>query len=130
MIGGCVLVVGILAWKMCHVSSPAAFPALTTQWHEQVYGLDEDDVVRFIPPPYSPQRMQIMARGYYQHPMPGVMGQLAFYTGPGRGPMYPFGLMSTLGDLKEALEWSTIGEERGIEGDLGNLAVNGDWFIR
>src|SRR5258706_14091900 len=86
MISTCVLIVGILAWKVCYVQSPAAAPSLAKTWHEQVYGLDDDETSRLIPPPYSAQRMQIMTRGYYQHPMPGVMGQLAFYTGQGRGP--------------------------------------------
>jgi len=125
-----VLTIALAGWKLCHVNSPTAAPLLAKNWHEQLYGLDEHEVSRFIPPPYSPQRMQIMARGYYQHPMPGVMGQLAFYTGPGRGPMYPFGLMSERGDLKEAVEWSTIGEERGIEDPLGKLPVDGDWYVR
>src|SRR4051812_6497502 len=50
--------VGILAWKLCVVASPTAIPVLTKQWHEQVYSLDEGETVRFVPPPYDPERMQ------------------------------------------------------------------------
>jgi hypothetical protein len=128
MIGGCVLAVGILAWKLCFAQPPTAAPQLAKSWHEQLYGLDEDEVLRFIPPPYSPQRMQIMARGYYKNPMPGVMGQLAFLSN--RGSTYPAGIMKSPGDLKAAVEWSTIGEDREIEGDLTSISVDGDWFVR
>src|SRR2546423_10662694 len=59
MIGTCVLIVGILAWKLCLVSTPAAAPALSKQWHEQIYSLDDDETIRFIPPPYTPERMRL-----------------------------------------------------------------------
>jgi len=51
MILACILAVGILAWKLCFAPKLSAAPALTKQWHEQMYGLDEGEVMRFVIPP-------------------------------------------------------------------------------
>src|SRR6185436_18599475 len=53
------LLAGILAWKLCHLKRSPAIPALAKQWHEQLYSLDEDETVRFVPPPYTPERTSL-----------------------------------------------------------------------
>jgi hypothetical protein len=45
------LSIGLLAWKLCFLAESAAnaLPALAQLWDEQVFGLDPDEVFRFIP---------------------------------------------------------------------------------
>src|SRR5437764_280915 len=123
-----VVLVALLVWLVCFAPKPRGPAMLGKRWHEQVYGLNDDEVLRLIPPPFDAQRMQIMARGYYKNPMPGVMGQLSFYTD--RGPMQPFGVLSTIGTLDKAVQWTTIGHQCQVEETLAKLTVDGDWFVR
>jgi hypothetical protein len=53
------LAIGVLARKLCFPgqNAPAAPPALLTQWEYQLYLLDDDESVRFVPPPFSAQRL-------------------------------------------------------------------------
>ena len=53
-----VLAIGITAWQMCFPgrNAPTTAPALLAQWEEAVYSLDPDESIRFIPPPFTPQR--------------------------------------------------------------------------
>jgi hypothetical protein len=128
-----VILLTFLAWKLCYVPKATAAPSLPQQWHEQTYGLDEGESVRLIAPPYSPKRAQLMAQGMFRSPAPVVRGQLAFQIGTRQGSppgiTLPFAYSSKIGDLKMAVQWCIMGEEWGIEHPLGNIAVDGDWFL-
>ena len=36
--------ISLLIWKLFTGSQPTAPPSLTKEWHDQVYGLDDDEV--------------------------------------------------------------------------------------
>src|SRR4051812_19136658 len=47
----------LMTWKLGFAERPTTAPTLSMQWHDQVYGLDSNEVVRFVPPPFSPHRL-------------------------------------------------------------------------
>src|SRR3954462_1760307 len=52
------LLVAILVWRLCFLlpDVSSSVPNLTQQWHDQMYGLDDDEVIRLVAPPFSPAR--------------------------------------------------------------------------
>jgi hypothetical protein len=148
MIGGCVLLVGILAWKLCHVSSPAAVPALTKHWQEQVYSLDEDETIRFVPLPFTPERMtKVSSRhkqlGYLFYSKDRVYDIERNAWAPWEGHPYLFFLVSDILDLpqppprqyanlKAALEFAAEGHwpDARVAEELKDIPVDGDWIVR
>jgi hypothetical protein len=124
------LALALLTWKLCFVQKPTAAPALSNQWHAEVYGLDPDEVVRFIPPPYSPQRMKDFARGWAGAPPKNELGQLAYHVLPTRTQQW--GMSSARGTLLSALDFCnkmTLGDLE-IPHELRKLPADGDWIIR
>src|SRR5688500_8076421 len=89
------LVIALLTWRLCF---PTAGPALARQWHPQGQGLDDDDVIRLVPPPFSPQRRTDLAGPGRTLP-PRIVGQMAYHvksTGPRRwGTTYGDGYLSS-----------------------------------
>jgi hypothetical protein len=119
----------IFVWQRWFVAKPVALPALTTQWHEQAYGLDEGEVIRFLPPPYSPLRMQLL-RGRNVGLSPNVTGQMAFHANLGAGRQW--GASYATGNVSGSIAWGTqlTRAEVDIPLELGRLAVDGDWYVR
>jgi hypothetical protein len=125
------VVIGILTWRLCFATHPpTAAPALLTQWEETIYSLDPDEAIRFVPPPFTPQRsMQFIASAFpgAQRPQMRVMfrvigGKVAYtaaYTGKGtfdsafRCCTHLFG--------SPRLEYPQ---------ELGQLSADGDWIVR
>jgi len=126
------LVVGfaVLVWKLCVVSQPTAPPMLSRQWHDQVYGLDPDEVVRFVPPPYSPQRMKDFARGWAGAPPKNELGQLGYRVLPTR--TMHWGMSSGIGNVTSAVQWSTklTSPDLDIADDLKWFVADGDCITR
>ncbi|HEV8292639.1 MAG TPA: hypothetical protein VGP94_11980, partial [Tepidisphaeraceae bacterium] len=120
----------LLVWKIGLGASPTAAPGLSKQWHEQVYSLDPDEVVRFVPPPYSPQRMQDFARGWAGAPPKNELGQLVYHVLPTRTMQW--GMSSGRGNLGSALMWSTglTSADLNLPAKLGQLPADGDWIAR
>jgi hypothetical protein len=53
----------IVVWQLCFPTHcPTASPALLTRWEYQLYLLDDDEDIRFVPPPFSPQRLRQFPR--------------------------------------------------------------------
>ena len=125
-----VIVLVVLAWKLCFVTTPTAAPALSKQWHEQVYGLDEDEVLRFIPPPYSPARMKAFARGWAGAPPKKETGQLVYHEL--RTRTQHWGMSSAAGDVKSALEYTSrlAVAQLDIAPEVRKLPADGDWILR
>jgi hypothetical protein len=125
-----VLGFALLVWKVSLVAQPTALPMLSKEWHDQVYGLDPDEVVRFVPPPYSPQRMKDFARGWAGAPPKNVLGQLAYHVLATR--TINWGMSSGLGNLASGPQWSTklTSPDLDIAADLKWVAADGDWIVR
>ena len=123
------LVIAVLAWKVCLVRAPIAVPGFSQMWHEQAYGLDEGEVIRFLPPPYSPLRMQMLRGGNVGLP-PTVMGQMAFHANVGARRQW--GASYATGNVSGSISWGTqlTRPEVDIPLELGRLAVDGDWYVR
>lgn len=144
MIGACVLIVGILAWKLCLVSSPVAVPALAKQWHEQIYSLDDDETIRFIPPPYTPERMRLSQKqlGFaaYRRDQTYEISRDYWYLMHGLHGIRPgvlnFGniLMPPrpIANPQAAMEFACLGRwpDVVVPPELQNLSVDGDWIVR
>src|SRR5947208_13094300 len=83
------LLIGLAAWKLCYLpaGSPRSRPELARQWAMQLYWLDDDEVERFVPPPYTPQRLA------YKQRISGTT-QIAFVISP-QYPLHPITLMPT-----------------------------------
>jgi hypothetical protein len=126
------LAIGLVAWKLCFPGpNPAtATSALFTQWDDQLYSLDANEDVRFVPPPFSSQRParivvsptvgsrslspQLMIRI-----INGQIGFTATYSGGGT-VQSAFMLCAYLSRTPE-LE---------LPNDLGKLSAHGDWIVR
>jgi len=148
MTSACVLLVGILAWKLCVISGPATVPGLSTQWHDQIYSLDEDESIRFVPPPYTPERMNKVSGwrkqlGYlfYSKDREYVIERNAW--APWEGHPYLFFLVSSFldlpeppprqyGNLKAALEFAAEGRwpDARVDEELREISADGDWIVR
>src|SRR5213075_114886 len=50
--------IGLLAWKLCFPGGgpPNPLPILESHWDDQLYRLDDDEDLRFIPPPFLVRR--------------------------------------------------------------------------
>src|SRR4051812_38764802 len=94
-----------LIWKLCVVAGATAAPSFSQQWHEQVYGLDEGEFLRFIPPPYSPARMKDFAGHWAGAPPKNQTGQLVYHELPTR--IHQWGMSSATGDVKTAMEYTS-----------------------
>src|SRR4051812_41925643 len=95
-----VLGLGVLVLLVCFWQKPTAPAALGKKWHEQVYSLDEDEVERFAPPPYSPARMERFGRSWAGKP-PSQTGQLSYRVTNGKSQSW--GMSSAYGTLLSSL---------------------------
>src|SRR3954466_525324 len=98
--------IGLAAWKLCYfpAGSPRNRPELAKQWGMQLYWLDDDEVERFVPPPYTPQRLALKQATYGTN-------QIAFNIAP-QYPLHPIALMpafsrasSEIGTIGSAIGW-------------------------
>ena len=143
MIGSCVLIVGILAWKLCFVAKPTVMPALPKQWHDQIYSLDDDETIRFVPPPYTPQRMKNISSwekqlgyAFYSKDRVYVIDRESWapWEHPRRlwlnSELWP--RPKSFGDLKAALEFAAEGlwPDARVAEELKDVPVDGDWIVR
>jgi hypothetical protein len=126
------VVVGVawLSWKLLDVQTPPLPPKMASDWHNQVYGLDADEVVRFVPPPYSPQRIMDFGRGWAGAPPKNQLGQLGYHVTPTR--TIHWGMSSGTGNLASAIVWCTglTQADLDLPKDLGYVAADGDWITR
>jgi hypothetical protein len=120
-------IAGIAVWKISFVTPPTAPPNLTQRWHEQTYGLEEDEVLRFVPPPFSPRRLQLVpGRFLSSSNSPGQV----FYRSD-RGPDNWTDIDATGSVYSAAL--STLGLtplDLDVPPGLRSIKADGDWFIR
>jgi hypothetical protein len=124
------LVIALLAWKLCFPAGvPTAAPALARQWHQQVHGLDDDEVIRLVPPPFSQQRRTDLAGPSRTLP-PQIVGQMAYHVRPS-GPRR-WGTTYADGNLSSAISWgsSLTRPELNILQEIRYLPVTGDWILR
>lgn len=140
---GCVLMAAIAAWKVSFAAKPAAVPALTQQWHEQVYSLDEDETVRFIPPPYTPLRKREKQLGFAIYGKDIYHLSLQSWT-PWQVPKRlwigagvpnipgPPPRPTPVGNVRAAVEFCALGywPDAVVAEELKNIAVDGDWIVR
>jgi len=125
-----VLGFALLTWNLLHVQTPQLPPKIAMEWHDQVYGLDPDEVVRFVPPPYSPQRMKDFGRGWAGAPPKNELGQLAYHVLPTR--TIHWGMSSGIGNVTSAVTWSAklTSPELDIADDIKWLVADGDCITR
>jgi len=132
-----VLLIGFAAWKLCFLpaGSPRKLPDLVMQWSEQLYLLDDDEVERFLPPPYTPQRLKEKQRLIAS--FPGGSTQLAFLISP-QYPIHPLRRMppyhasSETGTIASAFGWchNLPYTRRDLPQQLAGVVVDGDWVVR
>src|SRR3954469_18774966 len=100
------LAIGLTARQMCFPgrNAPTTTPALLAQWEEAVYSLDPDENIRFIPPPFTPQRStRFIASRFLGAPRPQmrvmfrVIGGKVAYTAASTGT----------GTVDSAFRWCT-----------------------
>jgi hypothetical protein len=129
-IAAAMLAIAALTWKLCFVHKPTAAPTLPQKWHDQAYGLDAGEAARFIPPPYSSQRMQDFGRGWSGRPPKDRMGQLVYHVLPTRTQQW--GMSSANGELDSSFTFANqlTAAHLDIHKNLKDLPVNGDWVIR
>src|SRR2546423_13561933 len=120
----------LITWKFCFLPAPTTFPALSTHWHRQLYGLDADEDIRFVPPPYSPHRMKDVGRSWAGAPPQNDLGQLTYHT------TIPctlhWGMSSASGTVFSAIEYGTnftLGDVD-IPKDLREVPADGDVIVR
>ncbi len=124
--------IGLLAWKLCFPGGgpPNPLPILESHWDDQLYRLDDDEDLRFIPPPFLVRRasefkdfirmrLTITGNGQrcYHMTSQGVVGR---------------GASSASGDVFSAIDWCTAMRRPLLEiaQGLGQLPVDGDWVVR
>jgi len=120
----------LVAWNLLHVQAAPFPPKLASDWHNQTYGLDDDELERFVPPPYSPRRMQDFGRGWGGSAPRGYTGQLSYHATPGQTMQW--GMSSAQGDLLSAMTFCnglTLAD-LDIPEDLRKLPLDGDWVVR
>jgi hypothetical protein len=123
--------IGFLAWRLCFPAyRPTAIPALPEQWDEAIYSLDADETLRFIPPPFTPQRSARFIASAFpgaQRPQMRVMyrvigGKIA-YTAPATGTA----------TVDSAFRWCTHlyrSAQLEFTRELAQLPADGDWVVR
>jgi hypothetical protein len=126
------VVIGIMAWKLCFPEHGAltAAPSLLTQWEEAVYSLDENEDIRFVPPPFTPQRSAgFVASAFRGAPRPQmrvmfrVIGGRIAYTAASTGT----------GTVDSAFRWCTHtyrSPNLELPQELALLPADGDWVVR
>ncbi|HEV8378201.1 MAG TPA: hypothetical protein VGP99_05080 [Tepidisphaeraceae bacterium] len=114
-------------WKLCcpGANAPTTTPSLLNQWEDQVYLLDTDEDVRFIPPPFSPKRptRYIMPGLRWQQLMIRMSGQKVLFSGASSGK----------GTVLSAFSWCiylTQAPDLELPGALAALPAEGDWIVR
>ena len=120
-----ILAIAIVAWKLCLIVKPTAIPALPKQWHDQVYGLDDDEVIRLIAPPFPLQR----ASGFL--PAGQFTGQTMHLVRTD-GQVQPIGWTSKTGTVRSALAHcvNIPQAELRVQPHAGSVVVDGDWIVR
>src|SRR6185295_2891708 len=125
--------IGLAAWKLCYLpaDSPGNRPELARQWAMQLYWLDDDEVERFVPPPYTPQRLAYKLGPY-------KTTQIEFNRTP-QYPLHPLTLMpaysrasSETGTIGSAVGWchGISRVDRDIPQALHDVVADGDWVVR
>ena len=117
------LLLGIITWRLCY--SPAAVsavPNLPIQWWDQVYGLEDDEVIRLVVPPFSPQRATAIG---------SLVGQ-ATYEVAASGKISAIAWTSKTGDIRSALAHCVEipNSELRVTARAANVVVDGDWVVR
>ncbi len=130
LVGVLLAAVLFLAWKLCLAPSPTSAPALSAHWHRQLYGLDPDEAIRFVPSPYSPQRMKDFGRSWTGAPPQNNLGQLTYHvTIP---CTLHWGMSSASGTVFSAIEYGTnftLGD-LDISQELREVPADGDVIVR
>jgi len=125
-----VLGIGFLAWKLCFPRGgiPTVVPALEQQWDEQIYGLDEHEVIRFFWP------VMKVRRGRSVDPpinfAPPEETHCVFEVGPRETDS--IGQSGGPDSVRTAINWCAKLSELDFEvpKDIPGLPAYGDWLIR
>jgi hypothetical protein len=147
MVGGCVLMVGIMAWRVAFAAKPTVPPALSKAWHQQIYSLDEGETVRFVPPPYTPERIGSTRLSREMQLGFEIIGDFRIYQ-IGRESLAPWQKTwrdsfinwggnwwlppRPVGNLEAALEFAALGRwpDVVVADELKDVAADGDWIVR
>jgi hypothetical protein len=122
-----VLLLAGMAW-VAFAPAPAGTVTPSEAWFERAYDLDHGEVVRFVPPPYPPQRMAL-APWLGKTAPPQDAGEMLFHA----GAVTHFWLGSTAtGTLRSSIAHvaDLVPVDYDIPDDLGNLPIIGDWVVR
>ena len=135
---GVVLLLGAMAaffaWPVIRarpVRSPVSPGGLGTKhWFARQYALDDGELVRFIPPPFLPERRNLFLRGY-SNPLsvPATRTGTLWFHGPS---LKQPGISSTPGTVLSSI-MHACGLTRGqieISPALAPVPFDGDWVIR
>ncbi|HEV8378202.1 MAG TPA: hypothetical protein VGP99_05085 [Tepidisphaeraceae bacterium] len=123
------LAIGLLAWKVSLPRSiPVTVPALEQQWDQQVYGLDDNEVIRFFFPALKVRRGRTVdppigfAPPEETHCVYEVGPRATDSTGQSGGP----------DSVRSAINWCARLDELDFEvpEDIPGLPAYGDWLIR
>src|SRR5436853_3455423 len=121
---------GLLVWLVCFAQKPTGKPALGTKWHEQVYGLDEGEVLRLIVPPYPPTRNFGLARQWHGNVPPGFKEQLVLHKN--KGVTESFAMAVGPATIGSDIRWCTgvRGPRMEMVGAVEYWNISGDWFVK
>ena len=114
------LVVGSLAWWIVFPADrKLSGPTLTTQWHDQVYGLEPDEVLRLLPRPLPPDR----------NAAPGSSRCAVFRLTPTASDVWG---ITPNGTLLTSIIFGTEAMPNDIHAPsrLADIPVDGDWVVR
>jgi len=122
--------IGVLAWRICFPKSAGlSAPALANAWDECMYGLDDEEVLRFIAPPFPPMRAAHFRN--WRQTLIGN-GQLVYGVNGNADGSAWHGMSNHAGDLESAISWCTglRDPDLDVAEGLNRLPADGDWMIR
>jgi len=134
-LGGLIVVLAVSVWfiSLPDMNNTAAVPSLMRKWDDQVYGLDDGEMVRLVAPPFTVSRTLA-----YASAMPALgkaTGQMAYEVRP--TGVHRWGAGMRPGTVASALRWCSErfpgdlnGSDFDAPGALASLIVDGDWVVR
>jgi hypothetical protein len=121
------LVIGFAGWKLCFPGNQSltATPALESQWTLEVYNLDDDEVVRFIPPLYPLQRATSWWPG-------GQLSGQTMHLVRSDGYVNAMQWTGKTGTVRSAFAHCVDipAAELRVQPKAGSVVVDGDWIVR
>jgi len=127
------LVISLTGWKLCFPDRGefTAVPAIECQWNEQVYGLDQDEVLRLVYRPFPAQHDSIFTSRDTSMPAPDS-GQLTYFLSNNECSLA--NMTRVRGTLRSAIEQCARSgtfrpADYEIEHEIKSIPVDGDWIV-